>query len=120
MWSHFKEALSKWTGLSHDALHMHVGLGLFLLLACLLRRHRWGVPAALGIVLALEIGNEVSDAVDWVRWTGAPNFIETGRDIASTMVWPVVLALGLVVWRWKKARVDRPSRAVTHNGPPPI
>jgi hypothetical protein len=120
VWSRFKEALSKSVGLSHDALHVHVGLALFLLLALLLRRYRWGVPAALGVVLALELGNEVSDAFDWVRWTGAPNFIESGRDIASTMFWPVVLAVGLAVWRRKKARVDGPSRAVADNGPPPV
>lgn len=112
MWSSFKSTLSRWVGLSHDALHMHVGLALFLLLAFVLRRRRWGVLAALGVVLAVEIGNEVIDAFDWVRWTGAPNYIETARDIASTMLWPVVLAVGLAVWRWKRARAERLSRAL--------
>ena len=119
MWTHFKEALSRWVGLSHDALHMHVGLALFLLFAYLLRRYRWGMRAALGLVLALEIANEINDAIDWVRWTGAPNYIETARDIASTMLWPVVLAVGLTVWRRQQARVVSPSRAVVHNGVPP-
>ena len=68
--------------------------------------------AALGVVLAVEIGNEVIDAFDWVRWTGAPNYIETARDIASTMLWPVVLAVGFAVWRWKRARAERLSRAL--------
>jgi hypothetical protein len=104
VWSRFKDVLSKWSGLSHDALHMHVGLALFLLLAFLLRRRRWGVLAALGGVLALELANEVIDALDWVRWTGAPNFIESGRDIASTMVWPTVLAVGLAMWRRRRTR----------------
>ena len=112
MWSSFKSTLSRWVGLSHDTLHMHVGLALFLLLAFVLRRRRWGVLAALGVVLAVEIGNEVIDAFDWVRWTGAPNYIETARDIASTMLWPVVLAVGVAVWRWKRARAERLSRAL--------
>ena len=118
MWSSFKSTLSRWVGLSHDALHMHVGMVLFLLLAFLLRRRRWGVLAALGGVLALEVANEVIDALDWVRWTGAPNFIESGRDIASTMVWPTVLAVGLAVWRRQRARAERPSRAIDQGGPP--
>jgi len=118
MWSNFKETLSKWSGFSHDALHIHVGLALFLLLAGLLRRRRWGLLAALGGVLTVELGNELIDAFDWVRWTGAPNFIESSRDIASTMLWPVVLAVGLTVWRRQKARAERPSRAIDQGAPP--
>ena len=104
MWSDLKEQFSNWIGLSHDALHIHVGLALFLLLAYLLRRNRWGLLVALGVVLALEICNEISDSFDWVRWTGAPNFREAARDIASTMFWPVVLAAMIARLRRPRSR----------------
>lgn len=101
MWSDLKERLSSWISLSHDALHIHVGLVLFVLLAYLLRRYRWGPLGALGAVLALELANEISDSFDWVRWTGAPNFAESARDITDTMFWPMILAIII-------ARLGRP------------
>jgi hypothetical protein len=70
-------------------------LALFLLLSiCCVG----AVIAALGMVLALKIANDISDSFDWVRWTAAPNFVEIGHDIANTVFWPVLLAAGVGKW----------------------
>jgi len=91
-WYQLKDPVADLFGLSHDAMHVHVGLAIFLVVAAVLRKVRGGVWLALGAVLAGELVNEVGDSFDWIRWTGAPNLMESAKDVISTVLWPLVLA----------------------------
>lgn len=85
-------------GLSRDALHVHIGLGLLLIAALLLRRRPddWRCWT---IVLAVGVANEVLDALA-ATGRGQPWVIESMRDLMSTMLWPTMLLLfGRALWR---------------------
>jgi hypothetical protein len=92
-WYQLKDPIADLFGLSHDAMHVHVGLTIFLVVAMLLRKVRGGVWLALGAVLLAELGNEVGDSFDWIRWTGRPNLLESAKDVVSTVLWPLVFAM---------------------------
>ena len=94
-WYQLKDPVADLFGLSHDAMHVHAGLAIFLVVAVLLRKARGGVWLALGAVLLAELGNEVGDSFDWIRWTGRPNLVESAKDVVSTVLWPLVLS---VIW----------------------
>lgn len=74
---------------------MHVGLGLFLGFALLLRRRRNGFLLAWLAALGLQTLNEALDDRDWVNWTGTVNWREALSDTVVTLFWPSVL---LVLW----------------------
>lgn len=59
------------------------------------------------VVLALEVLNEVGDAIDWIGWTGAVNWQETAKDLALTMLIPTFALLVCRILRRKK----RPATA---------
>ncbi|MDU8946163.1 hypothetical protein [Ovoidimarina sediminis] len=92
-----KEAL----GVSEEVLHVHLGLAVFLGLALLLRRRRFGVALAWLILLCLQALNEALDARDWIMWTGDVNWRETLADFAQTLFWPTVL---LLLWHLRALR----------------
>ncbi len=82
------------TGLGKDALHVYVGLLVFLLA---LTRWRLGSLPPLLIVLAVALAGEMWDLVDNMR-SGAPmRWAGHGKDIANTLFWPAVLT-GLGRW----------------------
>jgi hypothetical protein len=82
------------TGLSKDALHVYVGLFVFLLA---LTRWRIGALPPLLVVLAVALAGEVWDLVDNVR-TGVPmQWAGHVKDICNTLFWPAVLT-GLGRW----------------------
>ena len=94
MLNSFKTELSDLIHLSKDALHIHLGLGLFFLAVILLRKS----PASLGpwlCVLGFEFVNEAMDMLHWYH--GAWQFSLLGglKDIANTMLWPTAILLGL-------------------------
>lgn len=93
-WYGLKDAVARLFPVAHDAMHVHVGLAIFLLCALLLRRHRHGAGLAWLAVLALEIVNEGLDARDWILWTGHVNWPETARDMIDTLLWPSLLLAG--------------------------
>ena len=80
------------TGLAKDALHIYVGLGVWLLAAALFRRSitTWRPWLA---VLVVACGIEAFDAFDdWVR-LGRWRWRASLHDVINTMFWPTVLAL---------------------------
>lgn len=88
-----KEAVVTLTGLSKDALHIHVGLTVFLLAALLLRRPlRSPVPWL--AVLAVALAGETLDALDALRANGEWGLAAAVHDLANTLLWPTVLMLG--------------------------
>jgi hypothetical protein len=80
------------TGLSKDALHVYLGLAVWLLAAALFRRSITTLRPWLA-VLVVACGIEAFDAFDdWVdlgRW----RYQASLHDIANTLFWPTVLAL---------------------------
>lgn len=98
-WYNVKDAIANAIGISHDVLHVHFGMGVFVVAAALFSRsHRWPAYACLAVV-SLELANEVLDAADWIGWTGHVNWGETGRDISNTIFWPTVLMAWIYVRR---------------------
>jgi len=82
------------TGLSKDALHIYVGLFVFLLA---LTRWRIGSLPPLVVVLAVTLAGEIWDLFDNVR-TGVPmQWAGHAKDIWNTLFWPVVLT-GIGRW----------------------
>ncbi len=88
MLSTVKSDLSEWLDISKDALHVHVGLALYLSLVLMLRRRPGSVVPWL-IVLFLEAGNELIDAIHHGGFQLDPG--DALRDLANTMLWPTVL-----------------------------
>lgn len=96
-WYEAKAWLENELGMSSELMHVHVGLGLFLLFAVVLRKYRYGMFLAWAIVTTMEAINEFLDALDWIVWTGTVNWPETAKDVGMTLFWPTVL---LISWRW--------------------
>lgn len=105
VWYRFKQPIVDSLGISRDALHVHLGLFVFLLVAIASRSSSKRFWYAWLAVLAAETANELLDFHDWYRWTGSFNWRETVRDYAHTMLWPSVL-LALLRFRlaWPSAK----------------
>jgi hypothetical protein len=94
MLNKIKTELTELLLMSRDALHIHVGLGIYVLAMLILRRGP-ASPVPWLVVLAFELANEALDAVHGQHFdldiTGAT------RDIGNTMLWPTV---ALLMARW--------------------
>jgi hypothetical protein len=80
------------SGLSKDALHVYLGLTVWLLAAALFRRsiatlRPW--LAVLVVALGIEAFDAFDDWVDLGRW----RYQASLHDIVNTMFWPTVLTL---------------------------
>lgn len=95
-WAAFKVFISHATGISHDAMHIIVGVTTQLVLAALMRKSL-ASPWPWAIVLLATLVNEWND--HYVeRWTEqAMQYGEIAKDIALTMLLPSLL---LIVARW--------------------
>ena len=84
--------LADWAGLPKDALHIYVGLTVFLLAAALLRRplRDWRPLAA---VLLVALAGEAWDLIDTRRAGAAAAWARSWHDVWNTCFWPVVLFL---------------------------
>lgn len=80
------------TGLAKDALHIYVGLTLFLLTAALLRRplSDWRPLAA---VFLAALAGEIWDLIDTLAIDRAPRWRGNWKDIWNSLFWPVALFL---------------------------
>lgn len=88
------------TGLAKDAMHVHIGLALFIATR-LAWRWRGGWIAAWVVALAAAVTGEWLDAREEVR-IGFPMPDDAHwHDIWNTMLWPTVL---LLVGRWLEPR----------------
>jgi hypothetical protein len=94
-------------GLSKDALHVHVGLGVYLLVAILLRRPLSSVVPLAAVLLAALAG-EALDMRDDVRSLGYWRWQASLGDILNTTFWPFVI--------WLLARVRMPHVRETPAG----
>ncbi|WP_419827885.1 hypothetical protein [Sphingomonas sp.] len=105
--------LLNWTGMSDRAMHVHVGLGLYVLAQLALRPRR-GSFDALVPVIAAELANEAVDRLYFGAW----RWDDTLGDIAATLAWPLVLMLvGRVRrWRWAARRNETGERLLREVG----
>lgn len=100
MYNAIKTQLSDILGITKDALHVHIGLAIFLGVALVFRRSlaSWLPWLAL---LAFELVNEL---MDMLYWNGSGIGFDLGdspKDIVNTMFWPTVVFL---VARWLRRR----------------
>jgi hypothetical protein len=92
----FKLMLIDLTGLSRDALHIHMGLGILLAIR-LIWRGRWRWQAAWIAVLAFALAGEVFDwRGEQLRGVAVP-LSAHWHDIWNTLLWPTILSI--VGWR---------------------
>lgn len=88
----FKLGVIHVAGLPRDALHIYVGLGVFLVTA-LLSGRSLRHPAPILAVLLVALAGEFWDLLDTFR-AGAPlAWGKSWHDIWNTMFWPLVLYL---------------------------
>ena len=108
-----KTALSETLHLSKDALHIHVGLVIYLVAAGLTRRSLGSVVPWL-ILLALEAINEGFDLLHDLRYGGlnARSLLPGIKDGINTMLWPTVLLLTV-----RLGFLQRPKRAAAPDEP---
>lgn len=103
-----KTNLSELLHLSKDALHIHLGLAIYLVVWLTLARGRriW-LPWA--TVLAFELVNEAVDI-----FHHGPSTTELGgsiKDIVNTMLWPTVLLVATKVLLRRAHRINGTSGA---------
>lgn len=81
--------------LSHDALHIHIGLSIFILAYFIFRNYRGkGIISVLCVFLLVLI-NEYFDKEDWLLWPQVINWREPLKDVVNTILWPIVLCVVL-------------------------
>lgn len=102
----FKDAVKAIFGLSDALIHVNVGLAVFLAVALVLRKKERGALIAWGVVVVLQVANEMVDA--WVGMVrhGGINFTEAWKDTVATVFWPTVM---LLVWRPLTNRASKRS-----------
>ncbi|MES2507776.1 MAG: hypothetical protein V4599_13805 [Verrucomicrobiota bacterium] len=76
-------------GLSKDALHIHVGLGVFVA-ACVLFRRSPGAWLPWGLAVAAACAGEVVDMRDDLASLGHWRWLASLHDVVNTVVWPTV------------------------------
>lgn len=87
-----KLAISELTGLSKDALHIYVGLAVFLVAAAVSpRRFRSIVP--LIAVAAVAIAGELVDMHEDLSTLGYWRWVSSLHDMLNTLFWPAVVWL---------------------------
>ena len=108
-WYDVKQSVEVFTGLSMDALHVHVGVLAQILVALMLRRSL-GSPWPWLAVLVAATANEWSD-LRYEYWHDREwQYRESFRDIWNTMLLPTVLLLGANLWPgMSKARKEVPG-----------
>ena len=87
-----KMAVVGFTGLSKDALHVYVGLFVWLLAAAAFRKSITTLRPWLAVLVVALIGEGFDAFDDWVdlghwRWKASLH------DVVNTIFWPTVLAL---------------------------
>lgn len=102
MLNDMKTTLTELFLLSRDALHIHVGLGIYVLAMLVLRR---GPASAVPwlVVMAFELVNEAMDAVHGLHISF--DVVGSVRDVGNTMLWPTV-ALLMARWFERKRRLE--------------
>ena len=98
-----KTNLSEFLHLSKDALHIHLGLAIYLAVLLTLSRGRWlWLPWA--TVLTFELVNEAVDIFH--HGSSTADLGGSVKDIVNTMLWPTVLLVGTHILLRRAHRID--------------
>ncbi|HEX8241290.1 MAG TPA: hypothetical protein VF574_16265 [Allosphingosinicella sp.] len=89
---HAKTALVHLLGLPKDALHIYVGLAVFLAAAALLRRPL-GSWMPIAAVAAAALAGEAWDLIDTQSAGARPHWDRNWHDVWNTCFWPAILFL---------------------------
>lgn len=93
-----KEWLLGSVPLSNDAMHINVGLALYLGLLLALRG-RGGLWLAPLLLTGLSLVAELFDLIQLWSVKATYSYWESARDVGCTLAWPLVLSLLLAYWR---------------------
>lgn len=93
MWYYIKDPIVEFSGVSRDALHVHLGLVIFLLVSIYFRNHPRRLLFGWLAVLAAQTINEALDFHDWYVWTRGWNWRKSLTDYVHTLLWPSILLL---------------------------
>lgn len=80
------------TGLSKDALHIYVGLVVWLLAAALFRRSIGTLRPWLAVLVVACVIEGFDAFDDWVQ-LGRWRYMASLHDVVNTLFWPTVLSL---------------------------
>lgn len=102
-----KEWLLGSFGLSNDAMHVHVGLAIFVGLLLVLPRigrakGTWWLP--FGLLAGLSLVAEAFDVIALLSVKSPVDPLESVRDVGNTLFWPLVLT---VLFTWQRRRTGR-------------
>jgi len=87
-----KWAIVELTGLSKDALHVYVGLGVLFAVAAVSRRRLRSIIPLL-VVLAVAFAGELLDLRDDLAGTGRWRWRSSLYDVMNTLFWPTIIWL---------------------------
>lgn len=87
-----KIAIEEVAGLSRDALHIYVGLAVFLVAAAVSRKPLRSTGPWLA-VLAVAVTGEMVDTIDDLVRLGSWQWKASLHDVFNTVFWPLVLWL---------------------------
>jgi hypothetical protein len=85
-----KLELASTLGLSKDALHIYVGLGIFFL-ATILSRRRFESPIPRLLVVLAAVLGELWDRHDDIETVGRWHWWASFHDLWNTLFWPTVI-----------------------------
>lgn len=88
----FKHQLVNFADLSKDALHIYVGLAVFLLVVAVARKGLRSGLAMLAVVL-VAVAGELLDLRDEFRLHERIKWLASLHDLVNTCFWPLVLWL---------------------------
>ncbi|QIK95850.1 hypothetical protein G7076_04645 [Sphingomonas sp. HDW15A] len=102
-WRHEKDIIEQGLALDNAAIHVVVGISLFLVVGFLISRRNW-IYAWLA-VFAIAIWNEVVD-IATERWPDiTQQFAEAAFDLWATLAFPTVALL--IVLAWSRVEIER-------------
>lgn len=93
-----KHEIIQFASLSKDALHIYVGMGVFLIGSALAQKGLRSLFAILAVVCVAALG-ELLDARDDIRMHGHWRVMASLHDFVNTVFWPLML--------WLLARYSR-------------
>lgn len=100
MWGLLKDTMQETTGLTRDALHIHIGLLIMVGAAWFLGFTRWLILAWL-LVVAAALGNELLDARAALVRDLRPDISDAVTDIFNTVIWPTVFLVFAKLRHWR-------------------
>ena len=103
MYNALKTEISQALGITKDALHIHLGLAIFLGVAFIFRRPLTSLIPWLAL-LAFELVNELMDMFHLHNGTIGFEIGDSVKDVLNTMFWPTIVLLAA---RWIRRRKDK-------------